>query len=201
MTQHWRPDPDTPFGATAIRRQFVGVSTKMLAESGHIRVFAFGSLISRPEPGMKALGPAMAVGYAKTFSILDPVYRGTMSAPGRTLALAPTAGGTASGVLFDASGPETRERIFQREAAVAYTPAEIEVFDPVGGGKARAIAFIADPLADGFMKEPLDARARIIGAATGAAGSNRAYFDDVLAVEEEIGLGVSTELSRLHSLM
>lgn len=189
------------FGRSPSRRQFDGAVDRLRANDGRFDVFGIASLIRRPEPGMKPIGPAIATSYAKTFSMVDRVHRGVPEAPGRTLGLVNSPAAIATGVIFRVDGVEAMERLYAREAAVDYTAIIAEVYDPATLQRSRALTFVASPLSPDFRNESLVERAEVIASAQGRAGSNLDYFKDVMRVEEELGLGVSTEVARLSTLL
>lgn len=182
------------------RRSFDGAVATLRESQREILVFAIGSLMHNPEPGMVPAFPALAPGLTKAFAVEDTVYRGTPRRPGRTLGVASAPGAVCPGLVYSLDPireAQALERLFVREAAAAYVPEVRDVRDPVSGRAARALVFSVDPFSAGFKREPIARTATVIAAARGAAGTNREYFERVLQAERRLGLGISPHLVEL----
>lgn len=182
------------------RRTFDGAVAALREHQGRVLIFAIGSLIHRPEPGMIPEFPALAPRLTKVFAVEDTVYRGTSRRPGRTLGVASATGAVCPGLVYSldpARAAQALDLLFARESAAAYVPEIRDVIDPVARRAARALVFSVDPLSPRFKREPIARTAAVIARAKGAAGANRAYFDGVLEAERRLNLGVSPHLADL----
>jgi cation transport protein ChaC len=84
-----------------------------------IQLFAYGSLIWKPEIDHRAERPAVARGWHRSFCLTMHRFRGTPETPGLMMAL--DRGGQCRGVLYELppEDPETQlDRLFRREFTV-----------------------------------------------------------------------------------
>jgi len=89
------------------------------APPGPLRLFAYGSLIWKPEIGHTAEAPATAHGWHRSFCLKMIRYRATPDCPGLMMAL--DRGGSCKGVLYDLPYTDLRptlDRLFRREFTV-----------------------------------------------------------------------------------
>jgi cation transport protein ChaC len=109
-----------------------------------IRLFAYGSLIWKPEIAHQAERPAVAQGWHRSFCLRTHRFRGTPDQPGLMMAL--DRGGQCRGVVFDLppGAPETQlDRLFRREFTVKpinNIPRWLMVRTP--DGPTRALGFV-----------------------------------------------------------
>jgi len=110
-------------------------------------LFGFGSLVWRPEAGLRRVGVGRVRGVARRLWLASIDHRGTAAAPGRVVTLVPTSaalsdavcdidgdGGGVVGVVYECDAA-TMERLAIREAG-GYTalPVSVELVDEGGGG-------------------------------------------------------------------
>lgn len=109
-----------------------------------IRLFAYGSLIWKPEIEHQAEHPAVARGWHRSFCLRMHRFRGTVDQPGLMMAL--DRGGQCRGVVLDLppEDPATQlDRLFRREFTVKpinSMPRWLTV--EVAGGTLRALGFV-----------------------------------------------------------
>lgn len=165
-------------------------------------IFAYGSLMWRPDFPHKAIEPAMLYGYHRAFCIQSLHYRGTAARPGVVLGLA--RGGSCMGralLVAAEHGREVADYLHDREMITGvYMPRWLNVrIGARGEGQlARAVAYVADPrheqFCGGLGEEEL---AHIIAGGTGISGSNIDYLESTVRHLDELGIGESG----LHRLL
>ncbi len=69
-----------------------------------LAIFAYGSLLYRPGFEYAERRPAVAVGYARSFSQASPDHRGTSERPGRVVTLVARDGAHCAGAVYFVSG-------------------------------------------------------------------------------------------------
>lgn len=163
-------------------------------EQGDFWVFAYGSLMWRPDFPHKRLEPALLHGYHRAFCIQSVHYRGTKEQPGLVLGLA--RGGSCLGraLLVDAAdGAYVANYLHEREMVTGvYIPRWVDVkigADPRRGERVRAVAYVGDPnheqYCSGMTEETL---ADIIGKSAGISGSNVDYLEATVRHLDELGI-------------
>ncbi len=143
-----------------------------------IPVFAYGSLIWNPGFAVGARRRARALGWHRAFSIDLNHFRGSPERPGLMLALA--SGGSCEGLVLDiAPGTEAESlRAVLKRELVAHELAanarwiEIETAE----GRTEALTFYADPVDLALAHLSIEAQARRLALANGAAGSGSEYL-------------------------
>ncbi len=146
---------------------------------GPLQVFAYGSLLWKPEFRPVASRPGRAIGWHRAFCIELTSWRGTPEAPGLMMALMP--GGDCTALLQEIAEPEVLpalEALVRREvpfAEVAESYAWIEV--EAAEGPVRALTFYAPPKGQDLRRDlSLEQTAAIIARACGHAGSSTEYL-------------------------
>ncbi|SDD83441.1 cation transport protein ChaC [Paracoccus isoporae] len=143
-----------------------------------IPVFAYGSLIWNPDFTVAARRRATAIGWHRQFSIPLDHFRGTPEEPGLMLALA--SGGHCEGLILDVA-PEAeccslrsilKRELVAHELAANYRWIEVET----ERGRSEALTFYADPVDVDATVLPMEAQARRLARANGAAGSGCEYL-------------------------
>jgi cation transport protein ChaC len=154
-------------------------------------LFAYGSLIWKPEFEAAETRRATARGWHRSFSMELPRWRGSPEEPGQMMVI--ERGGTCHGVAFrlpDEDRPAQLFRMLYREAEyqgdldnMRWLNAETEA------GRIRALAFWAAPTPGfPFLKLPPQETARRIARACGHLGSNAAYLYNTISKLEEFGI-------------
>jgi cation transport protein ChaC len=154
-------------------------------------LFAYGSLIWKPEFEAAETRRATARGWHRSFSMELPRWRGSPEEPGQMMVI--ERGGTCHGVAFrlpDEDRPAQLFRMLYREAEYQgdldnprWLSAETE------HGRIRALAFWAAPTPGfPFLKLPPQETARRIARACGHLGSNAAYLYNTISKLEEFGI-------------
>jgi glutathione-specific gamma-glutamylcyclotransferase len=157
-------------------------------ENGEIWLFAYGSLIWKPEVEHIAEEEAVAQGWHRSFCFKIPTYRGTVEQPGLMMAL--DRGGQCRGVIYqlDVSSPQQLLlKLFRREFTVKppnSMPRWINV--DTKRGKRAVLAFVMNrqsPMYVGNLGP--DATADILATACGHVGSCAEYlYNTVLHLHE-----------------
>ncbi|RDW12233.1 gamma-glutamylcyclotransferase [Paracoccus thiocyanatus] len=143
-----------------------------------IPIFAYGSLIWKPDFTVGARRRGTAIGWHRSFSISLDHFRGTPERPGLMLALA--SGGQCDGLVLDiAEGTEAQSlRAVLRRELVAHELAAnacwIEV--QTERGREEALTFYADPVGAQLADLSVEDQARRLAHAAGAAGSGAEYL-------------------------
>ena len=163
-------------------------------------MFAYGSLMWRPEPTFEGRCRAYLRDYKRDFCVYAVYNRGTPTRRGLVLGVIPSAGGHVEGVAYRVSGQswdEAYSALIKREQAGAaykecwlYIRLETEAYVP-------ALVFVADhrqPTWAGDLTEPQ--RLHLLATASGKMGSNADY---AFLLEQELTSFEITdnELSRL----
>jgi cation transport protein ChaC len=188
----------------------VGEDEKALIESRRHKpepgkdflVFAYGSLMWRPDFPFVAVVPATLYGYHRAFCITSTHYRGTTERPGLVLGL--DRGGQCVGRLYrigsaDAAG--VAEYLHERELITGcYVPKDVTL-RLQDGGKARAVTYVADRAHYQYAGKLDDRKiADVIRHAIGLMGSNRDYLHNTVQHLEEMGIA-DTSLHRILKLV
>lgn len=162
-------------------------------------VFAYGSLMWRPDFDFVEARPARLAGYHRSLCILSILWRGTPERPGLVLGL--DRGGSCLGRAFRVA-PERAEAVrgalHAREMQTGcYVPKTLPVrLDD--GRRVPAYAFVVDRGHPQYLRaaDPA-AAARLIRQGTGSAGTSRDYLAGT--VEHLDALGIRE--SALHRLL
>lgn len=164
-------------------------------------VFAYGSLIWRPDFPFEDRVPARAWGWHRAFCVYSWVWRGTRQRPGLVLGL--DRGGSCQGVAFrvrPGDWEETLAGLRARELVThVYREAHLDVALEGARRRQEAVAYVVrrgHPQYAGRLH--IRDQARIIARAKGRGGPNGAYVAETLAALK--GLGVRDPgLERLGS--
>lgn len=161
-------------------------------------VFAYGSLMWRPDFEHAEVRPARLLGWHRSMCILSTHYRGTPDRPGLVLGL--DRGGSCLGRAFRVDGrqwPQVRDLLHARELITGvYLPR----FLPVTLDDHRrvpAYAFIVDRDHRQYFAGPADEAARLILQGAGPMGTSRDYLASTLAHMDELGVRAGA----LHRLL
>ncbi|RME62132.1 MAG: gamma-glutamylcyclotransferase [Alphaproteobacteria bacterium] len=152
-------------------------------------VFAYGSLMWRPEMPVAESRPALLYGWHRDFCLASVVHRGTPARPGLVLGLAP--GGSCRGLALRVAANETAEVLARLDARELVTGVYIPKMLPVrtAQGIVRARSYVCDRGHRQFVgRIGLPEQARIILAASGQGGSNLDYLTKTLDALAALGI-------------
>jgi cation transport protein ChaC len=168
-----------------------------------IRLFAYGSLIWKPEIAHQEETPGMALGWHRAFCLRQQRFRGTVEVPGLMMAL--DRGGRCKGVLYtlppeDPAGQ--MDRLFRREFTVkpiTNMPRWITV--ATAAGPVPALAFVVNRASANYAgRLPPDAVADVLSRACGHWGSGAEYLLNTVTQLEARGMA-DAALWRLQKLV
>ena len=144
-------------------------------------LFAYGSLIWRPEFEYAEAVPARVLGFHRVLRMRSRVNRGSPQEPGLVLAL--ISGGSCRGLVYripHAAGEEVLQRLWEREMPNGvYEPRWLNCDTPAG--RLRALAFTLSRRSPNFTGTLPDARYReIFATAAGRYGTSLDYARQTL---------------------
>jgi len=121
-------------------------------------VFAYGSLIWRPEFAFVEQRLALLHGYHRALCLWSRINRGTPQHPGLVFGL--DAGGSCRGVVFRIPAADvlaSLTALWRREMGIgAYLPKWLGM--QTASGRVRALAFVMDRRSDGYVRDLPEAR-------------------------------------------
>ena len=156
-----------------------------------LQLFAYGSLIWRPDFAYAEMRPARVHGYHRTLRMRSNIYRGTDSQPGLVLALIP--GGSCDGVLYRI-GPERAEvvlrQVWAREmVSGVYLPRWLTCRGRDGAALGKALAFTLPRRSPSLVRPlPDEDLLRVLRHARGRYGSTLEYLRNTVASLREHGI-------------
>ena len=154
-------------------------------------LFAYGSLIWKPEFTALEHRRGVAYGWHRSFCISLRSWRGTPEVPGLMLAL--DRGGCCEGVLFrlpDNDHHDQLRRLVQRELGYRESVGTTRWINVrTDTGSVRALVFYAGPKTRSYIgKLPVEEVARTLASAAGHIGSCAMYLYQTVAKLEEHGI-------------
>ncbi|MCR6633101.1 MAG: gamma-glutamylcyclotransferase [Magnetospirillum sp.] len=161
-------------------------------------MFAYGSLMWRPDFAPAETHPARLAGWHRAMCILSTVYRGTPERPGLVLGL--DRGGSCLGRALRVEAGEWAAVKAALDARELITGVYRPRFVPVrldDGRRVAAYAFVCDRDHRQYWSGPLDEAVRLIRQGHGSGGPARDYLAST--VEHLHALGIAD--SRLHRLL
>ncbi len=154
----------------------IAINQRMDKFDGHHKVwlFGYGSLIFKADFPYIERRPASIVGWTRRFWQGSHDHRGTETAPGRVVTLAPEPGAVCAGMAYLIT-PEVFTHLDHREKN-GYLRLPIEIrFDD--GGSEEGLVYIATEENAAFLGEaPERDIARQIASSEGPSGPNRDYL-------------------------
>lgn len=186
------PGPDPNF-TTAEPADHEALTEKLLMELGkaELWLFAYGSLIWRPNFSFIAQRRGTIYGWHRSFCIKLRRWRGTPQMPGLMLAL--DRGGRCDGVVYQLPKGEYREHLRRLVGREIVTKESLEMVRwakvHTASGPLTALVFWAGPKGKGIsLKLPLDEVAAILARACGHGGSGASYLYNTVSHLEELGI-------------
>ncbi len=188
------PDPGpTPGQAYLSEADYDALTRELIAENGAAPfwIFAYGSLIWRPECNLTEHRRATAHGWHRSFCLKLTRWRGTPDYPGLMMAL--DRGGACHGVIcrlpddeqFAELGKLLRREIDQRRDLGTFRWITVTT----DAGKLKALTFYAGPRASYYTgKLPVEEVARTLARAAGHWGSCASYLFHTIVKLEEYGI-------------
>ncbi len=175
-------------------------SRRVVPEAGKdFFVFAYGSLMWRPDFPFAEIEPAVLHGYHRAFCITSTHYRGSVERPGLVLGL--DRGGKCVGRLYRVEARHAAEvaaYLHDRELVTGcYVPKQVTL-RLAEGRRQQGIAYVADRTHYQYAGKLSDEQvAEIIRHAAGVVGSNREYLRNTVRHLDELGIGEG----RLHRIL
>lgn len=200
---HARPVADDPAGLTVMTDEELRPGLEEIVagrEGAALWVFAYGSLMWRPEFPVAERRLGTVRGFHRRFCLLQRRFRGTPERPGFVLAL--DRGGLCRGVAFRLPDAEIREALmplWRREMrgrgyVARWLPVETE------GGTVSALTFLANRASDRYARLPDPEIAEMIAAACGHTGPSAEYLYRTVEACEALGIR-DRHLWRLQALV
>lgn len=158
---------------------------------GPFWLFAYGSLIWKPEIEATETRRATAYGWHRSFSMELPRWRGSPDNPGQMMVI--ERDGTCDGVAFRLPDEDRHAQLFRMLYREAEYQGDLDNARWLNAettlGRIRALAFWAAPTKSfPFLKLSPEETARRIARACGHLGSNAAYLYNTVAKLEEFGI-------------
>jgi cation transport protein ChaC len=168
-----------------------------------IRLFAYGSLIWKPEIPHTAEAEARAHGWHRSFCLRQVRYRGSPDFPGLMMAL--DRGGSCRGMLYtlpDEDVPGQLNRLFRREFTVKpITNMPRWIWVDVAGQRQPALAFVMNRASSNYAgRLPPEAVADVLARACGHVGSGAEYLYNTVSHLQAKGIH-DAGLWRLQALV
>lgn len=162
----------------------------MLAVTGPLYVFAYGSLMWDPGFPVAATAVARLAGYHRALCILSIRNRGTVERPGLVVGL--KAGGSCVGQVLrvaDDDAPAALDYLQERELSTnAYRPRHLAV-RLEDGSRIKALAFVARPDHPQFVTGlSVSEQAGLVAQGVGPCGSALDYLRHVCRALDDRGL-------------
>lgn len=176
----------------------------MTAAPADLWVFAYGSLMWRPDFPFLDVHPARLNGWHRRFCIASRIHRGTHRRPGLVLGL--DRGGTTDGLAYRVSADNAvtvRQYLRAREQVSGiYREAHLKI-SLMGAERSdhHALVYLSEPAHPGFTpRVSVQRQALIIAGAHGKSGSNVDYLVNTLAELKRLGIR-ERELERVRACL
>jgi cation transport protein ChaC len=160
-------------------------------EGGPLRVFAYGSLLWKPEFEFVKQERATLGGWHRSFCLKIERWRGTRAQPGLMMAL--DRGGSCKGIVFELPNEDRREqmtKLLMREMSSKPSENMGRVLRVAGAShNYKALAFTSNPAGNRYAgKLPLSEVATILARAAGHWGSGAEYLFNTVSHLEQLGI-------------
>lgn len=194
LVERLEPDPGPPPGmAVPTEDEMRERAAAFLADrpEGPLWLFAYGSLIWKPETEHLDTRPARIHGWHRRFCLRLTRWRGTPTLPGVMMAL--DRGGSSVGIAYrlpeeDVLGQMTR-LLWRETDATPATNVPLWVSLETADGPIAALAFVASPRGANYIsKLPLTEVARTLARAAGHWGSGAQYLYNTVVNLEAHGI-------------
>lgn len=176
----------------------------MTSAPADLWVFAYGSLMWRPDFPFLDVHPARLNGWHRRFCIASRIHRGTHRRPGLVLGL--DRGGMTDGLAYRVSSQDAvavRQYLRAREQVSGiYREAHLKI-SVVGLERSEhhALVYLSEPAHPGFTpRVPVQRQALIIAGARGLSGSNVDYLVSTLSELKRLGIR-ERELERVRACL
>lgn len=168
------------FDTTAINQQ-----RHRFEGSSSVWLFAYGSLIFKPDFEFIEVRPARIHGWVRRFWQGSHDHRGTPAAPGRVVTLVPQADQVCDGLAYRVT-PTVFDQLDHREKnGYLRMQLPLEFSD---GSSSAGLVYIADADNAAYLGPATEpAIAQHIAAASGPSGTNRAYVLQLAAALRSLG--------------
>ena len=194
LVERTEPDPGPEEGTTEHSLEDLDrIASDLLSEYSPERlwVFAYGSLIWKPEFDFEEVVQATAHGWHRSFCLILTRWRGTRELPALMLAL--DRGGMCKGNAYALPARDLKGqivRLLDREIDAnppTNVPRWIDV--SVDGNDVKALTFIADPEGPAYAgKLPLKKVAWTLARAAGHWGSSAQYLYNTYSMLKSVGI-------------
>jgi len=190
---HPRPVEDDPNAMRLRTEEELGAALDEVlrehSERGELWMFAYGSLMRKPEIDFAERWIATVRGWHRRFCLWQWRFRGTRDRPGVMLAL--DRGGSCLGVVYKVIGPDLRSKIipvWRREMrGNGYRARWVTARTP--GGPVRAITFVVNRASERYAGRLSDQEIAVrIASACGHIGPSAEYLLKTVAHCEELGI-------------
>jgi cation transport protein ChaC len=179
-------------------------SSSMSATEHDLWVFAYGSLMWRPDFPYTQARHARLAGYRRCFCIYSIHHRGTKARPGLVLGL--DRGGACEGIAYCVAAGDAADTVrylrAREQVSGVYREAHVPIMlmgEPRRG--VRALVYIVERAHPSYAGPlPLVSQARLIRGASGRSGNNLDYLISTLRHLAELGIR-ERELERLLALI
>jgi cation transport protein ChaC len=194
LVERFEPDPGPPPGETEQTPEELGaMADAILArrEPGPLWLFAYGSLIWKPDFIHVDEASAVARGWHRSFCLELTRWRGTLELPALMMAL--DRGGSCTGVAYRLADNDHRGQVIQllKRETDGNPPTNVArwIKMETGHGPMQALAFVANPAGRAYAgRLPHDAVARTLARAAGHWGSAAQYLYNTVSKLEEHGI-------------
>jgi cation transport protein ChaC len=184
-----RPGYNCPslFQDSHMSHNTIAINRRMDKFDGHhsVWLFGYGSLIFKADFPFIERRQASIAGWTRRFWQGSHDHRGTETAPGRVVTLAPDPGAVCAGIAYLIT-PEVFAHLDHREKN-GYLRLAIDIFFDDGGSE-EGLVYIATEENAAFLGDaPERDIARQIAASTGPSGRNRDYLTDLADALRALG--------------